>query len=132
MKKVFILAGIFLCGTAFAQQDDKQNKITPYYYFFKQHDNIDSFRLKLDNGTPIPPNNSLILDLQGKYSHGLPNGDKVFLLPQDNMPCVVPGNQHQSMPNITGPKDKIVNPPNPGHIPNPGRKWRVIPIANQR
>jgi hypothetical protein len=46
-----------------------------------------------------------LIDL-AKLSHTLPNGNKVYSLPQDNMPCVVPlgsGNMPVVSPGINGP-----------------------------
>jgi hypothetical protein len=128
MKKLLLMAGIITSGAAFAQKDN-DNNIT--LFRFRQQENIDSFRIKLENLAPIPQEN-LVSSLQGKYSHSLPNGNGVYLLPQDNMPCIVPGQQHSTMPNIAGPKDRIIPPPQPGHIPNPGRKWKIIPMTKNR
>ncbi len=47
-----------------------------------------------------------------KFSHTLPNGNKIYLLPQDNMPCVVPGMEEFNMPVV---KAEIL----PYNIPNP-------------
>jgi hypothetical protein len=33
-----------------------------------------------------------------QLSHSLPNGNKVYILPQDNMPCVVPDIRFYKMP----------------------------------
>lgn len=33
-----------------------------------------------------------------RLSHVLPNGNKVYILPQDNMPCVVPDTRAYNMP----------------------------------
>jgi hypothetical protein len=46
----------------------------------------------------------------GTLSHTLPNGNKIYSLPQDNMPCVVPLDIGH-MP--------VVSPPVRGAMPNP-------------
>ena len=115
MKKLLLIAGIITSGAAFAQEND-----------------LETFRDKLKKLQPLPPASSLITPLVGTYSHTLPNGNKVFTLGGDNMPCIVPAPQNYSMPNIAGPKDEIVPPQQPGHIPNPGAKWKIIPIVNKR
>ena len=42
-----------------------------------------------------------------KLSHVLPNGNKVYILPQDNMPCVVPDIRAYNMP--TGSRDMNID-----------------------
>lgn len=42
----------------------------------------------------------ILLNPKAKFSHGLPNGNKVFLLPLDNMPCIVPDMNQFNMPNL--------------------------------
>lgn len=51
-----------------------------------------------------------LIDL-ATLSHTLPNGNKVYALPQDNMPCVVPDISAGTMP--------TVKPPTRGQMPNP-------------
>ena len=64
---------------------------------------------------------------QAKLSHVLPNGNKVYILPQDNMPCIVP---NMSYYNYTMPiyKGKTL-----GRIPNVSPHEQIIPdtLPNQ-
>lgn len=67
----------------------------------------------------VPPAESVLLapsPEQPVYSHSLSSGAQVFLLPQDNMPCVVP-NIVSNMPVIRG---AVAKPGTPGAIPNAG------------
>ena len=58
-------------------------------------------------------------------SHTLPNGDKLYSLPTDNMPCVVPDmNLYTIMPNA-GTSTTIVLQNRPGIIPNPAKPFKV-------
>lgn len=51
----------------------------------------------------------------------LSNGSKVYALPQDNMPCVVPDMKQFSVPNSATNKARVYNYNGPGAIPNPYR-----------
>ena len=55
----------------------------------------------------------------------------VYLLPQDNMPCIVPDSgKTVNIPNAwRGPKT-VPFKGNPPHIPNPAQKWTPTPISN--
>lgn len=63
--------------------------------------------------TPVYP--------QAKLSHVLPNGNAVYKLPQDNMPCIVPDSSryNYNMPVIRG---EIV-----GNMPNASPRMQLIP-----
>jgi hypothetical protein len=58
---------------------------------------------------------------QAKLSHVLPNGNKIYKLPVDNMPCLVPDESmyHYNMPVVKG---KIS-----GTIPNASPPVQIIP-----
>ncbi len=98
----FIFAFILLCMsyTVFAQQQPEVYKKSF----------LDSMMKKANL---ISTQNSP----QAKYSHTLSNGDAVYLLPQDNMPCIVPhtysnmpvmrGRGNGQMPNIAPPQQII-------------------------
>src|SRR5438067_1370590 len=62
---------------------------------------------------------------QAKLSHTLPNGSSVYILPHDNMPCIVPDPllYNYNMPVVKG---KIE-----GMIPNAAPPVRVIPKKKQ-
>ncbi len=58
---------------------------------------------------------------KAQFSHALANGDKVFLLPQDHMPCIVP-DMSQYYFNMPVYKGKIN-----GTIPNASPPLQIIP-----
>ena len=68
------------------------------------------------------PGNSSITplnrELKGQFDFTLLNGDQVFRLPADRMPCVKPGNQYfYTMPVRTDKIETVSD--KPGGIPNP-------------
>jgi hypothetical protein len=80
----------------------------------------------------IPPNAKFLQQPQSflsgvTLSHTLPNGNKVYLLPQDNMPCVVP-----DMSQFDG---GVVKPVIPNYtIPNPAfpPTAKVVPFTTEQ
>jgi hypothetical protein len=67
----------------------------------------------------VPPAEPMVLSTGPKqpvYSHPLSSDANVFLLPQDNMPCIVP-NTASNMPVARG---GITKPGTPGAMPNAG------------
>lgn len=60
-------------------------------------------------------NSLTFLNPKAKFSHSLPNGNKVYFLPLDNMPCIVPDMSQFNMPNA-GRKIKAKGMP-PGSSP---------------
>jgi hypothetical protein len=62
---------------------------------------------------------------QARLSQVLPNGNKIYKLPQDQMPCIVPDTSmyHYNMPIVKG---KIL-----GMIPNAGPRVQIIPKKKQ-
>ncbi len=73
---------------------------------------------------PINPNN------QEKLSHTLSNGDKVYLLSQDNMPCIIPDMSKLNFTDISNltmyPNTFILPDNQPGSIPNVANPGRII------
>jgi len=63
---------------------------------------------------------------EATLSHVLPNGSKVYLLPQDNMPCIVPESGRQVMPNIAIQKDYAIK------IPNVATPHKIIPEEKKK
>lgn len=68
-------------------------------------------------------------------SHTLKNGNSVYLLPQSNMPCVVPDISQYNMP-VSKPAIPYYNIPNPA-LPNntPGMvvpQNKIIPITPEK
>lgn len=127
MKKVFLLLGIAAFYSATAQQKDvfdinkhisdllnkkkgQQNKVNPPEF--------KTFSFNNGNG-PF-----------SKLSHVAANGDNVYILPQDNMPCVVPGNKLSNMPNISDPGPYYDSPvfknDTPGSIPNVVKPYKLV------
>lgn len=107
MKKIFLIAGIVSFSVAAAQNGNlpKVQVIPP-----KPKNNISS--------TPrfysLIPKQQLIDGAKLQYT--LPNGNKVYALPQDNMPCVVPDVSQYNMPVVT-PENEAYTIPNPAYPP---------------
>lgn len=57
---------------------------------------------------------SLLANAKGPFR--LPNGNGLYLLPESNMPCVVPSLQNYNMPNLAT-KKSLPSPQAPGTIP---------------
>jgi hypothetical protein len=58
-------------------------------------------------------------ELTGQLSYMLPDGDQVYRLPTDQMPCIKPGHQQvYTMPVLPNPKEQL-QPGKTGNIPNP-------------
>ncbi len=130
MKKIFLLFGVATFSSASAQQKD--------VFDVNRHIQglLNKNKAAGKSAGPVEINTYF---LKGSHtsgvnlSHILPNGDKVYLLPQDNMPCVVPGINRNNMPNISLP-DKYFETlafknNTPGIIPNAVKPYRMI-IAN--
>jgi len=69
---------------------------------------------------------------QAVYQGMLPNGNKLYVLPQDNMPCVVPKEEGVKIVNSPG---RLSVPPSLQRMPNPGLYNKplipdTIPSAN--
>jgi hypothetical protein len=66
----------------------------------------------------------------GTLSHVLPNGDKVYKLFQDNMPCIVPDiskPNYFGISNLAKYPNTIILPDNmPGNIPNVAAPKKII------
>ena len=107
MKKILLIAAIASFSVA-AAQDDRSPRIQVIPP--KPKNNISS--------TPkfyvVPPKSSLIDD--ARLLNTLPNGNKVYALPQDNMPCVVPDVSQYNMPVVT-PEKEAYTIPNPAYPP---------------
>ncbi|MEO6219419.1 MAG: hypothetical protein ABIO81_03255 [Ginsengibacter sp.] len=137
MKRLILLM-ISLIGISVAvsaQQDgffDIQKYMEKKHIERKQHD-------KLVLNKPVKKNPSTYFlagkTKQKRLSHLLPNGDKVYLLDQYNMPCVVPDmKKFRQMPNLSDPDNYLnevaLRANTPGRIPNvayPPSGWGYIP-----
>ncbi|MEI9807486.1 MAG: hypothetical protein WDO16_06135 [Bacteroidota bacterium] len=108
MKKIFLLAGIASFSVAAAQNDQlpKVQAVPP-----KPKENVSS----VPKFYVITPKQQLIAN--AKLLNTLPNGNKVYALPQDNMPCVVPNVVEFNMPVVTPQKEEAYTIPNPAYPP---------------
>lgn len=128
MKKILLIIGIAAFSPAFAQQKELFNIDTYLQKTYKAK--------KLPKALVIPTGkeSSLIANqfyFQGpNLSHISSNGDKVYILGQDKMPCVVPDMSQFNMPNISNPTDYFKSlafqQTLPGTIPNAVRPNRLI------
>ena len=62
---------------------------------------------------------------QGTLSHVLPDGDKVYSLPQDNMPCIVSDMRRFNSGSVYG-KGEVTLTDKIGSIPNGAREPKTI------
>jgi hypothetical protein len=126
LKKVFLLIGIFSTGTAVAQQSDLFD--TGKHLQKKgQGKNIKSWALPPRTGAG--QNTFLTTPYsKAKLSQQLPNGNRVYLLPVDNMPCVTPDmTRFRSMPNAASDFPQFIfRQRNQGRIPNPAPPFTII------
>ena len=131
MKKILLIAGVTGFITATAQE--------PGFFDIQKHlekKSKNSFRPLLRKPTQMFPSTpklseSLKPDRLATLSHSLPNGNPVYLLPQDNMPCIVPDmNQFNML------SEKKINPylnpfsennHVPDRIPNLIIPFKIIP-----
>jgi hypothetical protein len=134
MKKLLVIAGLATFSLASAQQND--------FFDIQKHlqkklAEEKSQKMK-DRFIPSNPQNPIIhlsQDLpQAKLSQTLPNGNKVYVLPLDNMPCIVSDKDQYADNMLQAPKkfelfDKLQrnNRQQPGAIPNPAYPWKIIP-----
>lgn len=67
---------------------------------------------------------------QRKLSHLLENGDKIYLLSQDNMPCIIPDMKQFNTPNVSKRHSNFYIPFLPkntlGAIPNAASQHKII------
>ena len=119
MKKILLLFGIAAYSSALGQQKDIFNVDR---YLNKK---LAEAGKKADKRTTQPNFNNKVSTFVYKpnLTYLLSNGDKVIILAQDNMPCIVPDmRQFQQMPNIAAPgsyfKDSYFKHSFRGKIPN--------------
>lgn len=119
MKGIFLSIGILAVTSVAGQQKETADldELIRYRYDSSLHKkswSTDFFKKQLNSATH--PESK---DLKGQLDYQLPNGDLVFRLPTDRMPCVKPGNQLlYTMPVLPFKKEQI-QPEKPGSIPNP-------------
>lgn len=138
MKKIFIIASILAFFFASAQQNELfdiqkhvQQKIKDEINQKQKEQLLSLFKPKMSTPflKPIPVPQMKILE-------SLPNGDKVYILPEDNMPCIVPDMSQFNKADLAGLdlKQKYFTPNRnfPGKIPNPVTPFKFIPEQKER
>ena len=130
LTKITFTAVVLLFGTtAFSQNHPQQSDI-----FKSKEFNLPSFDqpIILKNDSTLKHNQKLreeiirrrIGSIRGRYSHSILNG-KVFVLPPDNMPCLVPDKERSvAMPNWVAPQK-------PESMPNGITPHKVIRDKNE-
>jgi len=126
MKMIFLLLGV--AGFTAASAQDKDLFDIQKHLQKKQGENN---KILEKRNFPKPPSKiAPFTRLRARHSHILPNGDKLMLLTQDNMPCIVPDMKQFLMPNISNPEDYFRSLPlitkRPGSIPNAIDPHRII------
>lgn len=130
MKKIILIAGIFSFSCVTAQNNDLFN---PKEYLERK---APRFLPKQGSFFNAKPNKMTVYEImpdmpEAKLSHTLSNGNKVFILPQDNMPCIVPDmNQFSAMANSYRKDD--VSESTIGQIPNAIPRIFITPIIPGR
>ena len=129
MKKIFLAAGILAFSFATAQQNDFLDIQKQIQKKLKedQKQKLREQLLSFQNVHRLTSQQSTLP--QAKFLQVLPNGNKVYALPQDHTPCIVPDMKQFNMPNITRRNDVSGRMPNaiipykiiPGEI----KKWKV-------
>lgn len=137
MKKIFTIANILAFSFASAQQNDVfdiqkhlQQKIKDEISQKQKEQLLSILRPKISFKTfsiPAP---------QAKFLMSLSNGNKVYALPPDNMPCIVPDMSQFNKADLAGPdlkqKSFLLNRNLPGKIPNPATPFKFIPGQNEK
>ncbi len=128
MKRILLLLGLIGGYAVAAQQKDlfdiekhlqkKSIERTGKNHRLLLPDNFNNYK-------SVPEKDPVNKSYTGVLSHTLPNGDKLYSLPTDNMPCVVPDmNLYNIMPNA-GTSTTIVLQNRPGIIPNPAKPYKI-------
>lgn len=113
MKKILLLSIVFIANHLFAQEPFFDLKKYPgkkqYNLLFLDRDKekADSLKKYFDQFPSLYPNQKS----QAKLLSVLPNGTRIFVLPQDNMACIVPDLKQFNMPNPAKGKKVSGMPP---------------------
>ncbi len=125
MKYTFLLAAIAAFTMAIAQDNN-------YSPWLKKNKKSQLFKVPLPRfdaitgpGNFVPEQTILSLP-QARLTHRLPNGNKVYALPQDQMPCIVPDMNQYNMLNMSRITIQPYRYKGPGAIPNP-----AVPILKE-
>ena len=130
MKKIFLLFGVAAFSSATAQHNDLFDINKHIQKKRTEGKKAAEKKLLLSSIKPFQHYNSYSTN-KANLSYVLPNGDKVVILGQDNMPCVVPDmRQFQHMPNLANKEQFNFNysPQKvlPFQIPNGSIPFRMI------
>lgn len=128
MKSNLLLFLLLVCSSSYSQEIKSLPEVRTFL------DTHQTRGIKDLNGkTIIMPGmqNSLSKPLPGeskaKYIQTLPNGNMVFALPQDNMPCIVPNEiASAAKPNVSSMPTLPYRYKGPGAIPNPAVPFLMI------
>lgn len=134
MKKIFLLAGIAVFSFASAQHNDFFD-IQKQLQKKQAEEKLQKMKDRFITANPSNPTIRLSQNPpQAKLVQTLSNGNKVYLLPLDNMLCTVPDKDQYADNMLQAPKkfelfDKLQrnNKQQPGAIPNPAYPWKIIP-----
>ena len=116
MKYTFLLAAI----AAFTMATAQENNYSPW---LKKYKKSPVYKLPLPGydaitGRVILSQESILLP-EAKLIYTLPDGNKVYALPQDQMPCIVPDMNQFNMLNKSNISIQPYRYNGPGAIPNP-------------
>src|SRR5579885_1400331 len=106
MKKIFLITGLAAFSIASAQQKDLfdiQKYLQKKQAKEKLQKMMDRFIPSNPSNLPPPAIHLSSYPPQAKLSQTLSNGNKVYLLPMDNMPCIVPAKNEYA--------DNMLRPP---------------------
>jgi len=132
MKRIILLLLIFCTAISYAQIPEtypgikkliEKNKWS-YDLNIQNKNKKDSILKQLLKNRIAQSNADLsyiFLNPSAKFSHILRNGNKVYFLPQDHMPCIVPNMSQFNMPNAG--RNLKVNGMPPGTSP----PYKIIP-----
>ena len=111
------------CFFLYAQQKDlqtfkkylqkKKEFTSPLPYLFLKPNGKEKQRILLENFSDLP------IEQVAKILYVSPNGNKIYALPLDNMPCVVPDMRQFNMP--------VAKAELNGFIPNAAKGFSLIP-----
>jgi len=127
MKRLFLLFGVCVAGSAAAQQKDL---FDAEKHLQKKKMPCREIQMRPLWTTPELKQNRLVgLSLpKMNLSHLLADGSRVFILPVDNMPCVSPDmNSFHTMPNADkNTRQFIFRQRSNGQMPNPAAPFILI------
>ena len=121
MRCLLLFAAVTISGVVYGQQDNNADELlkrSPKAYLAKP--TYPLFRGLQPHSNQSLPDPGL---RKAKLIGVTENGNQVYSLPQDNMPCIVPNIQRYDMPN--GGKNIVPLEKGPGAIPNPGMRLRI-------